>query len=404
LDREAESSSRIPYQTRASACLDQVAYVAAVTNRRERRPEALPLDPGVLREGALCEFQSDLAAAALGGTVVQPWRDRFLAAEANDLHVVASAEGLANESFRQVIVHLQKSRAATFSDLAQAWRVLEPGGQLLFAGTNSVGVVSAVKRLAKQLEQTPIIVANRARARVARFKKDAGAGPEVEDTPTLIPAAIESIHGERFEFQIETRAGVFSAKKLDAGSEFLLDALAGYMGRKPPKRIVDLGCGTGILGIAAAMLWPETRVLLVDADARAVECARSNIERLGLAERCQVAWWDAREKTLDGRFDLALVNPPFHRRGMEVDLLPALSLFDSLRDWIKPGSRALLVANRTLPYEGPLEEIGELETLQSARGYKLLSLKRSARSSRSKGRRSPGSRSAGNTRSPTRSR
>ena len=334
---------------------------------------------------------------------MQPWRDRFLAAEASGLHVVDSALDLADGSFTQVVVHLQKSRAATFSDLQQAWRVLQPDGQLLFAGTNALGVVSAVRRLATQLDQTPIIVANRARARVVRFKKDSGSGPEIEDAPNFL-AAIESIHGERFEFQIETLPGVFSAKKLDAGSQFLLEALPKFMGHKSPKRIVDLGCGTGVLGIAAATLWPETRVLLADADARAVECARLNIERLGLGDRCQVLWWDARETPPDSRFDLALVNPPFHRRGTEVDLGPALALFDSLRGWIKPGSRALLVANRTLPYERHLEEIGQLETLRGERGYKLLSLKRSARSSRSSGRKSPGSRSSGNSRAPTRSR
>ena len=375
-----------------------------MTTRRDRRPEALSLDPGVLREGPVCEFQSDLAVAAQGGTVVQPWRDRFRAAEADGLEVVASARDLEDESFAQVVVHLQKSRAASFDDLRQAWRILEPGGQLLFAGTNTLGIVSAVKRLAAQLDQTPVVATNRARARVVRFKKDAGQGPVMEDSGSDFVAAIESIRGERFEFELESRPGVFSAKKLDAGSEFLLEALPGFVGYKPPKRIADLGCGTGVLGIAAATLWPETRVLLADADARAVECARSNIERLGLTERCEVVWWDAREEPPDSRFGLALVNPPFHRRGMEVDLGPALDLFQSLEYWIKPGARALLVANRTLPYEGPLSEIGELDTLRSARGYKLLSLKRSARPSRSRGRRSPGARSPGRSRPPTRSR
>jgi 16S rRNA (guanine1207-N2)-methyltransferase len=374
-----------------------------MTSRRDRRPEALPLDPGVLREGSVCEFQSDLAVMAQGGTVVQPWRDRFLAAQANDLHVVDSARDLADQSFTQVVVHLQKSRAATFSDLQQAWRVLRPDGQLLFVGTNTLGIVSAVKRLAAQLGQTPIVVVNRARARVVRFKKDAGPGPETEDTPAFV-AAIESIHGERFEFQLETLPGVFSAKKLDAGSELLLEALPRFMGHKPPKRVVDLGCGTGVLGIAAARLWPETEVLLADADARAVECARLNVEKLGLGDRCKVVWWDAQETPTDSRFTLALVNPPFHRSGAEVDLGPALALFDSLHGWLRPGRRALLVANQTLPYEGPLEEIGDLETLRSERGYKLLSLRRSARSSRSRGRRSPGSRSSGNSSPPTRSR
>lgn len=281
--------------------------------------------------------------------------------------------------------------------------MLEPAGRLLLAGNNSLGIASAVKRLATQLDQTPIIVANRARARVARFKKDAGSGPSVEATPPF-RAAIESIRGERFEFQVETRPGVFSAKKLDVGSEFLLEALPAFVAYKPPKRLVDLGCGTGVLGIAAATLWPESRVLLVDADARAVECAKANVERLGLGEQCEVAWWDARESTLDGRFDLALVNPPFHKRGTDVDLGPAMAMFGSLARWIKPGSRALLVANRTLPYEAPLAEIGEVKILHTARGYKLLSLKRSVRSAGSRGRRSPISRSSGSASAPTRSR
>ena len=374
-----------------------------MSNKRDRKPEALPLDPDVLRAGVVCEFQSDLAVAAQGGTVVQPWRDRYLEAEAKGLHVVPDAGELADASFGQVLVHLQKSRTATFSDLQQAWRILEPGGQLLLTGTNSLGIVSAVKRLGTQLEQTPIVVSNRARARVVRFKKSEGPGPEVDASATF-PVRIESIHNESFEFDIETQPGVFSAKRLDAGSQALLQRLAGVAGHKPPKRVVDLGCGTGVLGIAAATLWPEAEVLLADGDRRAVECTRENVERLGLASRCRVAWWDAREQAIDTRFDLALVNPPFHQRGMDVDFGPALALFHSLREWLRPGRRALIVANRKLPYERTLEEIGELEILQTGGGYKLLSLKRSARSSGSSGRKAPGSRSSGKLRAPTRSR
>lgn len=381
----------------------QCPNILRVTNRRDRRPEALALDPGVLREGPVCEFQSDLAVEAVGGSVVQPWRDAYRAAEASDLHAVASARELPNSAFPQAIVHLQKSRAASFDDLAQAWRVLEPGGQLLFAGTNSLGIVSAVKRLATQLDQSGIVISNRARARVVRFKKDAGPGPTAEPTGT-ITARVESIRGEVSEFELETAPGVFSAKKLDVGSEILLESLARFCGHKAPKRIVDLGCGTGILGIAAALLWPEAEVLLTDADARAVACTASNIERLGLGGRCRVAWWDSRETPIDHRFQLAVVNPPFHHRGSEVDLGPALALFNSLNGWLKPGARALLVANRTLPYEKPLAAIGHIETLASTRGYKLLSFKRTARSSGDRGRKSPSARSSGSSRPPIRSR
>jgi len=372
-------------------------------SRRDRRPEALVLDAGVLREGPVCEFGSELAVEACGGVVVTPWRDRYRAAEIAELTVAADATALSDASFPQVIVHLQKSRAATFGDLAQAWRLLAPGGQLLLCGTNRLGVSSAVKRLADQLEQSPIVVSNRARARVVRFKRDGGSGPSSETTPSF-ETPLKSLDGATRTLSFNTAPGVFSAKKLDAGSALLLDALAGFVGYKPPKRILDLGCGTGVLGLSAATLYPDATGLLVDADARAVACAEKNAEALGLGSRCRTAWWDAREAPLEGRFDLALVNPPFHQHGPEVDLGPALALFDSLAGWLGRNGRALIVANRSLPYEEPLEAFGKVERVSAAAGYKLLSVKRSARSSGASGRRSPGGRSPGRSRAPTRSR
>lgn len=372
-------------------------------SRRDRRPEALVLDEGVLREGTACEIGGTLAVEACGGVVVTPWRDRYRAAELAELPVMADPREVPDASHPQVVVHLQKGRAATAADLAQAWRILAPGGQLLFLGTNALGVTSAVKRLAAELDQSPIVVTNRARARVVRFKRDDGPGPASESTPP-IEASVPSLDGGAIALTLETRPGVFSAKKLDAGSELLLGALAEFVGRKPPKRVVDLGCGTGVFGIAAALLYPESECLLVDADARAVECARANIAAAGLEGRCRVEWWDAREAPMGDRFDLALVNPPFHQHGPEVDLAPALALFRGLATWLGRNGRALVVANRTLPYEHALAEEGPVTTVAAARGYKLLSLKRSARSSGSSGRRSPGARSGGRSRPATRSR
>lgn len=377
-------------------------------SRRDRRPEALVLDEGVLRDGPVCEFGGQLAVELRGGHVVTPWRDRVRAAEIAGLAASPTAEALADASFSQVVVHLQKGRAATAADLVEAWRVLAPGGQLLFGGPNTLGVVSAVKRLAKALDQTPIVVANRARARVVRFLRGDGPGPEPEATPDF-EARVASPDGALHTLALETRPGVFSAKKLDAGSALLLEALPAWLAERPPERFVDLGCGSGVLGLAAATLHPAATGLLVDADARAVACSDANARRLGLEARCRTLWWDAREPVPETGFDVALVNPPFHQHGPEVDLGPALALFASLREWLGRRGRALVVANRTLPWEEPLAEIGEVEVVESVRGYKLLSVSRAssrrrARSSSESGRASPGARSSGRSRPPTRSR
>lgn len=368
------------------------------------------LDPEVLRPGPVCEFQSSQAVQAQGGVAIQPWRDVYLADQAAGVSVFAHAREIASSSFAQAIVHLQKSRAATFDDLGEAWRILAPGGELLFAGPNTLGVVSAVKKLAEQLEQPGIIVANRARARVVRFRKQGEAAPQ-RDAPEPIQVTLpirasspDSAGAAGPTFELETLPGVFSAKRLDPGSELLIEGLPQLGQYKPPRRLVDLGCGTGVLGLAAARLFPDTEALLVDADARAVECAERNVARLGLGGRCRVLWWDAREKPPETGFDWALLNPPFHHRGPEVELAPALALFESLAGWLTRNGRALVVANRTLPYEAPLARLGEVVQVAETRGYKLLSLSKSARSPGSRGRSAPGARSGGRSRPPIRSR
>ena len=92
--------------------------------------------------------------------------------------------------------------------------------------------------------------------------------------------------------------------------------------RRPPERILDLCCGCGALGIAAALQFPDARVTLSDVDARAVDCARRNIARFGLSGRVEARvsmLFDALEPCT---YDLVLANPPYVPEG-EVAGLPA---------------------------------------------------------------------------------
>jgi len=349
------------------------------------RARSLLEDPGVLDEGAVYEFQHSVAVGLRGGTAVLPWRDAWLRTRAKGIDCVALAEDLPATPRRQCVVHLQKGRAATRADLAAAWVRLAPGGSLLLSGPNTLGIASLCKRLGRELGQTPEVRSNRSRARVVRFERDAGPGPVPETTPAFtLPDGRE----------LETAPGVFSARRLDTGTAQLLASLAE---RPTPARVLDLGCGAGVLAIGALGLWPEARALAVDADARAVRCASRNLARLGLSERCEVAWWDAHEPPLGGPFELVLVNPPFHHRGVEVDLGPAQAMFRSLPAWLGPRGEALLVANRFLPYERLLRDLGELRVLSQGSGYKLLSFRSLPRSSGPSRRSSPGARSAGSS-------
>ena len=74
-----------------------------------------------------------------------------------------------------------------------------------------------------------------------------------------------------------------------------------------PGSVLDLGCGSGILALAAARLFPgATRITAVDNDPEATETTRENAELNALTDRLEVSTGTARE--LEGRHDLILAN------------------------------------------------------------------------------------------------
>lgn len=79
----------------------------------------------------------------------------------------------------------------------------------------------------------------------------------------------------------------------------------------PPGRLLDLCCGSGCIGIAAAVAFPDAEVDLVDIDPRAVRLARRNAHRLGVDDRVHVHRSDLFDDLAEGQWDLILCNPPY---------------------------------------------------------------------------------------------
>jgi release factor glutamine methyltransferase len=76
-----------------------------------------------------------------------------------------------------------------------------------------------------------------------------------------------------------------------------------------PQRVLDVGTGSGAIALAIAAELPECEVVASDTSSRALEVARSNAARLGLAERVELV-----EGTLAaevGEFDLIVANLPY---------------------------------------------------------------------------------------------
>ena len=93
-------------------------------------------------------------------------------------------------------------------------------------------------------------------------------------------------------------------------AELLDHRLAPYFDETSPDRILDLCCGSGCIGIAAAYVFDEAKVLLTDLSEQALEVTNENIAHHDLTERVTSLKSDL-FVNIEGQFDLILTNPPY---------------------------------------------------------------------------------------------
>jgi len=164
---------------------------------------------------------------------------------------------------------------------------------------------------------------------------------------------------------------LFSYGHLDIGTRLLLENLPET---QQTLAIADLGCGNGILALAAAKRCPKAEVLGVDESFQAVACARENADRNGFEEsgRVQFSVMDGLSEVAHERFDCVLCNPPFHQVQVIGDAL-AWRMFQQARRALKPGGELRIVGNRHLGYHIKLRRLfGHSEVIASNSKFVVL--------------------------------
>jgi 16S rRNA (guanine1207-N2)-methyltransferase len=112
------------------------------------------------------------------------------------------------------------------------------------------------------------------------------------------------IRVKSLDFELYSASGVFSKEKLDKGTEVLIKNC--ILNRE--WEVLDLGCGTGVVGISVKLLYPNTKVLMSDINERAIMLSKKNIEKLKL-ENIDAIKSDI-FSNIKKEFDAILVNPP----------------------------------------------------------------------------------------------
>lgn len=106
-------------------------------------------------------------------------------------------------------------------------------------------------------------------------------------------------------YKLYTNNGVFSKDKFDYGSKLLLETITP---NKITGRVLDLGCGYGIIGIILATTFPQITVDMIDITDRAVELSKENTTKLNL-KNTNVFKSDIYEKVLN-KYNYIITNPP----------------------------------------------------------------------------------------------
>lgn len=107
--------------------------------------------------------------------------------------------------------------------------------------------------------------------------------------------------------ELHTEPGLFSPQRADAGTLAMLSLIRFDAGDK----VLDLGCGYGLVGILAAHHVAPVRVVMLDNDPRAVAVARRNAEANGVPD-VTVGLSDGLSGTRETGFTKIISNPPYH--------------------------------------------------------------------------------------------
>lgn len=153
---------------------------------------------------------------------------------------------------------------------------------------------------------------------------------------------------------VTNHAGIFCAERLDIGTRFFLKHLPERTG---PDRVVDLGCGNGVLGTAAVLANPDATVTFVDESYRAVASAEATFhDNTGPGAEAEFLVGDGMADIPPKSVDLVLSNPPFHSHQAVTDAT-ARNMFHGARTALRQGGELWVVGNRHLGYHTQLRRI-----------------------------------------------
>lgn len=260
--------------------------------------------------------------------------------------------------FAGALLGLPRSRDELVMNLHLVAARLQPGAPLVLFGRKDAGIAAAERALAAIFNQVTLAQTKfHGRILLATAPQR---DPLLEQIDDWRRAHQINLLGK--DISLVSYPGLFAGGALDAGTALLLRLLPQVA--KAPKMLLDYACGTGLLGIAARQLWPETKIHALDHDALALRAAALNLPQAELVQAESLAACSA-------RYDVILSNPPIHD-GARQDYGVVQQLVTMAPDYLARGGQLIMVTQQTVPVQRWAKQAMPL--LQED-GYKVWSVK-----------------------------
>ncbi|BFM50063.1 class I SAM-dependent methyltransferase [Marinomonas sp. THO17] len=246
--------------------------------------------------------------------------------------------------FDHVVIYQPKAKELLDYLLANVLPHLKEGGQIWLVGDNKSGVKSSMKRLEPHLEDIGKVDSAKHCLLFTGYKQ-ASAKPFVF-ADWVTPWQVE-VAGQ--QMTLCSLPGVFGHGKLDKGTVLLLEQLQShrFMSEVAQARILDFGCGDGIIA-----LWlhrhTQAQITALDDSALALKATQLTFTANQADEALTLLASNGLNE-VKGRFNYVVTNPPFHT-GVSTDYSIAESFFIGVKSHLTLNGELFVVANDFLRY------------------------------------------------------
>jgi len=258
-----------------------------------------------------------------------------------------------------VVITFPKSKAELGYTLAMINSMLSPDAKVLLIGENKSGIKSCQKLTSNSLSQCNKVDSARHCSLYFGLFNNLYHTFNIDSWFKNYQITIDNT-----KLTIASLPGVFSQNSLDVGTQVLL----GHLPAKMSGKILDFGCGAGVISCFIGKKFPDCDLSLLDVNALALSSAERTLALNGLTGR---VFPSNSLSNVTEKYQHIVSNPPFHQ-GVKTNYQATETFLNNIKKFIVDKGSITIVANSFLRYQEIMDKaISSSKILAKERGFSI---------------------------------